>query len=166
MNNPIVQLQELELSGGNPAKFSDVMNWRMRVEVLDKLTEPISVSIVWVGSANSNNYDQVLDEFDVGPFPVGTSEFNLACDAPIISRIPMDELLGVTVMYFIYSYKGNAFLRVGYYVQVAYIDDVLNANPPADIDLNMLGRCLAMTQPAITTIPIMWDEVASGELDE
>lgn len=153
---PLIQLSEVELNTNNPSKFSDALSWKMRVVVLDNLPEPVTVSFIWVGSANSSNYDQQLDEFDIGPFPVGTSEFTLDCDGPKSFLVPSEELFGVTVLQIIFSYQKQVFLRVGYYARVAYWDDNLNACPPAVVDDNALGKSLIMNQPVITTVPIVW----------
>ncbi len=41
-------------------------------------------------------------------------------NAPDVNRIPPDDLLGVTVVLLTCSYKGNEFIRIGYYVNVDY----------------------------------------------
>lgn len=164
MDIPLIQLLELELMTPNPAGYATEFRWRMRVEVLDELQEAVSVGFVWVGSAESSEYDQMLDEFDVGPFPVGSNEFYLDCSPPNPHQVPPEDLLGVTVLLITFAYKGEQFLKVGYYVQVAYFDDELNANAtPQNVHYDALGRNLLMTRPAITPSAIEWDGVAADE---
>jgi len=127
------------------------------VDVSEQLREPLSISFVWVGSARSSEFDQVLDSFDVGPFVPGTSEFVLECDGPCLEAIPPEDVLGMTVLLISFQYGRAEFLRVGYYTQVAYFDDVLNANPPPVPQEHSLGRFLVMAQPAVTILPITWD---------
>ena len=162
LNTPLVQLSEIELLGSNPGHFGESLKWRMRVEVLDNLTEPLSVSFVWVGSSRSSQFDQVLDSFDVGPFVIGSAEFQLECDPPQLALIPPTDVVGLTVLLISFQYRGAEFLRVGYYTQVAYFDDQLNNSQPPVHDVTQLGRFLAMTQPAVTAVPIAWD----GQFDE
>lgn len=134
----------------------------MRIAASEQLTEPMSISFVWVGSSGSSDYDQLLDSFDVGPFVTGITEFHLECDPPEVARIPPQDVLGVTVLLISFQYRGQEFLRVGYYTQVAYFDDALNAAPPEVADATQLGRFLAMAQPAVTIIPITWDRDPSA----
>lgn len=162
-NVPLVQLLEIHLLGANPSPFTEESTWKMKVEVLDRIRDCISIRFVWVGSAKTDQCDQILDEFDVGPFPIGTAEFTLQCGAPQINLIPIDELLNVTGLLIIFSYRGAPFLRIGYYVQVAYFDENLNAFPPNPAQVQHLGKCISMSQPTVTTIPVAWDEEASGE---
>lgn len=164
MDIPLIQLLELELMSPNPAGYATELKWRMRLEVLDELRFPVSVSFVWVGSAASSDHDQMLDEFDVGPFPVGSNEFFLDCSPPNPRAVPSDDLLGVTVLLITFAYNGDQFLKVGYYVQVAYFDDDLNAKATTQkIHFDMLGRNLLMTRPAITPSAIEWDGVRADE---
>jgi histone chaperone ASF1 len=72
--------------------------------------------VIYVGSAESTEYDQELDSVLVGPVPVGTNKFILQTNAPDASRIPDRDLMGVTVVLITCSYKEQEFIRVGYYV--------------------------------------------------
>ncbi len=53
--------------------------------------------------------------------------FNLIiqADAPDPSRIPANDLLGMTVVLLTCSYANQEFVRIGYYVNVDYIDPEL-----------------------------------------
>ena len=171
---PLIQLVELELLKDNPGPLTDTMRWKMRVEVLDDLVQPMTVQFNWVGSAHSCMYDQLLDEFDVGPFPRGTSEFTVECDAPNPHTIPIKELIGVTVLQIVFLYRRSPFLRVGYYAQVACLEDSFNQligsmgldairdSQTGALRVEVLGRYLIMNQPVIGSIPVCWDG-AEGE---
>ncbi|KAH9601194.1 Histone chaperone ASF1-like [Trypanosoma melophagium] len=155
---PVVQLLEIELLGDNPALYTQALRWRMRLESLYPLQEPISVAFVWVGSASSAAYDQVLDAFDVGPLAKGATEFTMECDPPRAELVPPAELLGVTILVISFQYRGQEFLRVGYYTQVAYFDPHLNQLPPPHPQEDLLGRFIAMPRPTVTVTPIAWDK--------
>lgn len=162
----LVQVRELELVSPNPAGFETPFVFRMRLESIEPLQSTIEVSFIWVGSANSDRFDQVLDEIEVGPLVQGLSEFEIEISPPDVSRIPQEELLGPTVMYIVLAYKGAPFLRIGYYINVAYFLDHLNQHPPLKVDLASLGRSVLMTKPAITTYDIMWDDMNTEEDDD
>lgn len=78
--------------------------------------------IIYVGSAEDKQYDQVLDCIMVGPVPVGVNKFVFQADAPNTSLIPRNDLDGVTVALLTCSYRDCEFVRVGYYVNNEYID--------------------------------------------
>lgn len=156
MSDPLVQLLEIELLGSNPDSYSTKMQWRMRLEAARGLSEPLSISFVWVGSASSSSFDQILDDFEVGPLEAGVTEFHLECDAPQMELVPPADVLGVTILLVSFQYRSQEFLRVGYYTQVAYFDAHLNQYPPEDHKVDLLGRFIAMPQPAVTTLPIHW----------
>lgn len=154
--NPLVQLLELELLGDNPGSYCAPLKWRVRVESSQALSEPLSISFVWVGSSTSSDYDQVLDNFSVGPLSEGITEFELECDAPNPEDVPRDELLGLTILIISFQFKSQEFLRVAYYTQTAYLDPALHLNPPLEPCKEALGRFVAMPQPAVTATPINW----------
>ena len=67
--------------------------------------------VVYVGSADDETQDQELDSVLVGPVAVGSYRFVFQADAPDPSRIPPEDLLGVTVVLLTCSYRGQEFLR-------------------------------------------------------
>ncbi|CAC9484002.1 histone chaperone ASF1A [Leishmania donovani] len=158
MADPVLQLLEIELLGANPDAYTNQFQWRMRLEAAASLPQTLSVSFVWVGSASSSQHDQVLDDFEVGPLEKGITEFTLECDAPQMELVPVEDVVGVTILLISFQYRGQEFLRVGYYTQVAYFDAQLNRNPPPLPERALLGRFVAMPQPAVTVTPIDWGQ--------
>lgn len=80
--------------------------------------------MTYVGSAESDDHDQELDNALVGPVPVGYNKFVLQTPPPDPSKIPKEDVLGVTVVLITCSYKGQEFIRVGYYVNNEWGDAV------------------------------------------
>ena len=56
------------------------------------------------------------------------------------------------------SYNGDEFFRVGYYVNIMYATDELNECPPAQPDMEQLGRLVMVDNPRVTNFPIQWDD--------
>ena len=54
----------------------------------------------------------------------------MQADPADATKIPSSEVVGVTVVLVTCSYKGQEFVRVGYYVNNAYSDPELQENPP------------------------------------
>lgn len=50
---------------------------------------------------------------DVGPVPLGINRFVLQAPSPDISKIPNNDILGVTVVLITCSYRGQVFLQIG-----------------------------------------------------
>ncbi len=71
---------------------------------------------MYVGSAESNAHDQVLEEVMVGPVTVGVNRFVLQAPAPNHTIIPSQDLIGVTVILITCAYLDHIFVRIGYYV--------------------------------------------------
>jgi len=131
--------------------------------------------VLYVGSAQDSSKDQVLDEILVGPVPVGVNKFVLQADAPDVSKLATEDLLGVTVVLVTCSYREREFVRVGYYVNNEYHDP--NAPPPVPgpdgelppivlpnpVPLERIQRQLLADKPRVTKFPISWgDEEASA----
>ena len=70
--------------------------------------------IIYVGSSESSEFDQILEQVLVGPVTAGCHKFVLQADAPDPMTLP--ELLGVTVVLIAASYQNHEFVRIGYYV--------------------------------------------------
>jgi histone chaperone ASF1 len=112
--------------------------------------------LTYVGSAQSDNYDQELDSLLVGPIPVGVNKFVFEADPPDTKRIPVDELLGVTVVLLTCSYDGREFVRVGYYVNNEYDEEELVNDPPAKPVIEKIRRNVLSEKPRVTRFAIKW----------
>lgn len=112
--------------------------------------------LTYVGSAQSDQYDQELDSLLVGPIPVGINKFVFEADPPDTKRIPIDELLGVTVILLTCAYDGREFVRVGYYVNNEYESEELRNNPPAKPEIDKIRRNVLANKPRVTRFAIKW----------
>jgi uncharacterized protein YneF (UPF0154 family) len=55
-------------------------------------------------------------------------------DAPNTGLIPESDAVGVTVVLITCTYRGQEFIRIGYYVNNEYTDPELRENPPIKPD--------------------------------
>ena len=106
--------------------------------------------VIYVGSAESYSHDQVLDEVAVGPISTGQYRFTLETDAPDFSKIPADDVVGVTVLILSCFYEEKELCRVGYYVTNAYEDEALIENPPDEPQFDLLHRSIDVDHPRVT----------------
>jgi histone chaperone ASF1 len=158
----LVQLREVELMNENPAPFDHPLAWRFKLELLKALPLSVDIAFYYVGDTGNDQHDQLIDEIEVGPLPAGESEFTFECPGPDLLRIPPASLLGMTGFYLMFAYAGTQFLRVGYFVNVAYWDDALNLNPPATVaSIDMVGRNILMQRPMMSMMACDWDAVVA-----
>lgn len=153
------------LVGDNPSKFLSNLEFEIMFESLDDLAEDLEWKIIYVGSAESEDYDQILDTVYVGPIPEGRHKFVFLADAPDPKKIPTADIVGVTVVLLTCSYKKQEFIRVGYYVSIAYEDPELVENPPSEPDLSKLKRNILADKPRVTKFKINWDDSPENNKD-
>lgn len=75
-------------------------------------------------------------------------------DAPNTGLIPESDAVGVTVVLITCTYRGQEFIRVGYYVNNEYTDPELRENPPLkpnyqQVNLDLLPMLVSHTLPLI-----------------
>ncbi|KAJ2818452.1 Histone chaperone asf1, partial [Coemansia sp. 'formosensis'] len=104
-----------------------------------------------------------LESLLVGPVPVGVSRFVFEADAPHVDKIPKEDLIGVTVILLTCSYKDKEFVRIGYYVDNAYVDEALLLAPPDVPVLDKIHRSILAEKPRVTRFPINWDDPSKEE---
>jgi len=109
----------------NPAKFTDAFVFDITFETIAPgIKEELEWTLTYVGSADDSECDQKLDTVFVGPVSVGKNKFTFSAPAPDFSKIPRKDILGVTVILLMCSYKGSEFIRVGYYINNEHIGDL------------------------------------------
>ncbi|KAI3651834.1 hypothetical protein MP228_003137 [Amoeboaphelidium protococcarum] len=140
----------------NPAPFRNPFQFEITFECIAALEEDLEWRIIYVGSAESEEHDQVLDNIMVGPVPVGVNKFVFQAPAPQIEKIPSTDAIGVTVVLLTCSYLNHEFVRVGYYVNNEYMDEQLKENPPTEVQWDRIARSILSDKPRVTRFPIAW----------
>jgi histone chaperone ASF1 len=150
----------------NPTSFLKPFQFEITFECLEDLPEDLEWRIIYVGSAESMEHDQVLDTILVGPVPGGKHMFVFEADPPDVKKIPVDDVMGVTVVLLTCSYRGKEFIRVGYYVNNEYDDPELKENPPAEIQYHKLNRNILSSEVRVTRFTIPWHDTKETEQEE
>ncbi|KAK3207248.1 hypothetical protein GRF29_103g327898 [Pseudopithomyces chartarum] len=160
----IVSLLGVEVKN-NPATFDAPYEFLITFECHEPLQKDLEWKLTYVGSATSNEHDQELDSVLVGPIPVGVNKFEFRADPPDLSRIPNNEIIGVTVILLSCSYDDREFVRVGYYVNNEYTEEALQLEPPAKPIIEKVRRNILAEKPRVTRFAIKWDseETAPAE---
>ncbi|CAJ0608486.1 unnamed protein product [Cylicocyclus nassatus] len=142
----------------NPSTFTAQFKLEITFEVFEYLPHDLEWELIYVGSAKSSSYDQVLDSALVGPVPEGRHKFVFAVDAPDPAKIPIQDLVGVTVLLLRCKYNGQEFINLGWFVSNDYEDPELKENPPAKPIIEKLTRTVQIDDLRVTSFPIKWDE--------
>ncbi|CDW55012.1 Histone chaperone ASF1B [Trichuris trichiura] len=136
----------------NPAPFLSPYKFVFSNFMLD-----LEWKVRYVGSASSVEYDQVLDVVLVGPVHEGHHQFVLEVREETPSLIPPLDAVGVTIIILEGFYRGNCFLKLGYFLCNDYEDPELRENPPAVPIFEKLSRKILDSDPRLTLFPINWD---------
>ncbi|CAL1405356.1 unnamed protein product [Linum trigynum] len=151
----------------NPAPFSSPFQFEISYECLTPLKDDLEWKLTYVGSAEDETYDQLLESVLVGPVNVGNYRFVLQADPPDPSRIREEDIIGVTVLLLTCSYLGQEFVRVGYYVNNDYEDEQLREEPPPKVLLDKVQRNILSDKPRVTKFPInFYPEDGEGAAEE
>lgn len=142
----------------NPSSFRNPFQFELTFECTEELKEDLEWKMIYVGSAESEDYDQVLDTIYVGPVPEGRHIFVFQADPPDVTRIPEQDAVGVTIVLLTCSYRGQEFVRVGYFINNEYSDPELRENPPAKPQFDQLYRNILSSKPRVTRFKINWDD--------
>ncbi|XP_042513468.1 probable histone chaperone ASF1A isoform X1 [Macadamia integrifolia] len=110
--------------------------------------------LIYVGSAEDETYDQLLESVFVGPVNVGNYRFVFQADTPDPSKIREEDIIGVTVLLLTCSYMGQEFIRVGYYVNNDYDDEQLREEPPPRVLIDRVRKNILADKPRVTKFPI------------
>ncbi|KAG6502791.1 probable histone chaperone ASF1A [Zingiber officinale] len=138
----------------NPTAFLSPFQFEISYECLVSLEDDLEWKLIYVGSAEDETYDQLLESVLVGPINIGNYRFIFQADPPDPTKIREEDIIGVTVLLLTCSYVGQEFIRVGYYVNNDYDDEQLREEPPPRILIDRVQRNILADKPRVTKFPI------------
>lgn len=68
----------------------------------------------------------------------------------------------MTIVLLTCSYRGQEFVRVGYFINNDYSDPELRENPPQKPQFEKLSRNILASKPRVTRFKINWDDMNSN----
>jgi len=160
-----VSITNIALVGPTCTKWDAPFSWEISLECIQELAADLEFKIIYVGSAEDEKLDQVLDSSLVGPIPIGALKFVLQADCPDKAKIPATDAVGVTCLLLTCSYIGQEFIRVGYFVNNEYENEDLKLNPPSKPDFSRIVREVLVDKPRVTRYPIDWCKTPSAAVD-
>lgn len=150
----------------NPSPFFSPFRFEITFECIEELLEDLEWKMIYVGSAESERYDQILDSILVGPLAEGKHMFVFEANPPDPKKIPLADALGVTVVLLSCSYKDQEFVKIGYFINNEYTDPELKENPPSVPEFDKVTRNILCTAPRVTRCKINWDDAEIGTSTE
>jgi len=149
----------------NPSPFLAPFCFSVTFECLQPIKEEVEWKVIYVGSPKDEKYDQVIDTFSIGPFPEGgIMQFDIESSPPDYSKIPEEDLLGVSAIIHSVSYEKQEFFRVGYFVYNNYEDPFLVENPPYPAQVDKIVRSILADKPRIIRHNIDWESESSEKI--
>ena len=153
----------------NPiTKFTDTFSFEIVIEVISELKKEIEWKMVYITSDNQKD-DQILSEIEIDPpSQLGQMKFEFEGDAPNISKIPENDVIGVAAILLCCSYNGQEFFRCGYYLNITYDNEEMNMNMPDKIEVDHLVRNMLSSKPRIVRYEIDWEgeNIDNGKKNE
>eukprot|EP01083_Nonionella_stella_P226375 804015_1 len=145
----------------NPCPFNYPIKLKITFECIPPgIQGELEWKLVYVGSADDEKYDQLVESVLVGPVTVGKNQFLLQANPPDMNKIPEKDVLEVTVLLLTCCYKDKEFIRVGWYVYNDYGPDQeqMALNPPPRLIPEKVWRNILADKPRVTRFAIPWDD--------
>ena len=98
--------------------------------------------------------DQELESFFLPSDKPGKFKVFLNIKAPDFSKIPLEKIIGVTVILFVVSYEGQEFIRIGYYLNnepVLGEEEVEKYDK--EVPLRLIKKNILTGKPRVTVFP-------------
>lgn len=137
----------------NPTWFTNPLSFEITFDSPNSLEDDLEWKIIYVGSAEHSGYDQILADVLVGPVPAGVNKFVLHARAPDPAQIPNEDIIGMTVLLLVCSYRHQELVRIGYYVRNEYYE----SGKPVDVnscstasDCGNIFRTILAEKPRVT----------------
>ena len=144
----------------NPnTKFLEPYIFEITFEIFSEIKKEIEWKMLYVISDKCDE-DQVLGVVKFNPInqlQIGQNKFEFKGEAPLIEKIPQNDILGAAAILLICLYDGNEFFRCGYYLNISFDNEEMNIKIPEIINASHLIRNLLYTKPRISIHYFEWE---------
>ena len=138
----------------NPALVGESLEFQITFECFNKMPGVFEWKIIYIGSPNNSEFDQVIECFDMDNLDPGVMQFSTISSPPNFNKIPTEEIIGnsnnhvgTTAIIISAAYEKQEFFRCGYYVRNEYDESIIE--PPTNIDFSLLKRYILAENPRI-----------------
>ena len=78
----------------NPASVLDPFSFQITFESFSTLPGVFDWKIIYIGSPNNPDSDQIIESFDMDNISTGVMQFSVQSDPPNFNLIPQEEIIG------------------------------------------------------------------------
>uniref|UniRef100_A0A914EA07 Anti-silencing function protein 1 n=1 Tax=Acrobeloides nanus TaxID=290746 RepID=A0A914EA07_9BILA len=135
------------------------------IQIFYQKVHNLEWELIYVGSSETPDKDQLLDSVVVGPINEGRHKFIFEADPPNPDLIPTENVVDVTVILLRCSYNGQKFTDIGWFVSNEYQDEELVENPPTKPVLEKIRRTIKTDDVRVTMFTIKWDDKQDDEIE-
>ena len=157
----------------NPCSATSPFEFEITMECISHLdAKEVEWVMTYIGSAEDNKHDQVLDSVEVETV-MATMKFVFEAPAPNLFLVPKEDQLDNSAVILSARYKGREFCRVGFYLRHEYplefvnslrsstdgLSAIVEPELPCGENLNIqiLQRLVDLENPRVTHYLIDWD---------
>ena len=78
----------------NPALVGESLEFQITFECFNKMPGVFEWKIIYIGSPNNSEFDQVIECFDMDNLDPGVMQFSTISNPPDFRKIPTEEIIG------------------------------------------------------------------------
>jgi histone chaperone ASF1 len=140
--------------------FLSPINLEIFYETFSTLQLPVTFKIIYIGSIESSQYDQILLSLEKPITHIGEEKLSLMAVSPNPDLIPtLEDLLGMSALMVSCSYNNQEFFRCSYYVRNDYISEIdVNQIQQKNLICQNVFRCFFTAKPKIIINDIDWND--------
>jgi len=118
----------------------------------------LEIKFVYIVSPLKEETDQELESFYLPSNKVGKFKVSFNIKPPDYSTLSLQQIIGVTIILLVISYKNHEFMRVGYYLN----NEILLKEDETEkiknkLSLEYIKREILTTKPRVTIFPCLFD---------
>lgn len=80
----------------NPAFVGESLEFQITFECFNKMPGVFEWKIIYIGSPNNSEFDQVIECFDMDNLDPGVMQFSTISNPPDFRKIPTEEIIGTS----------------------------------------------------------------------
>jgi histone chaperone ASF1 len=169
-----VNVLNVRYLNNNPCSATAPFEFEITMECTTQLeAKEVEWSMTYIGSAQDNKYDQLLDTVEVETV-MATMKFVFEAPPPNLFLVPKEDQLDNSAILLSAKYRGREFCRVGFYMRHEYPVEFVNSLRPPNTDglaevvepelpcgeklnIHVLMRLVDIENPRVTHYLIDWD---------
>lgn len=141
------------------APFASKIRLQFFLNASGALNEELEFKIVYVGSAESPAFDQLLEDVMISVKSEGNMSFEVAAEGPDYKQIPsVNDLLGMSAIIIVGLFKNNEFFRCSFFVNNTYTEELTEEFNEKNFNIEKVKREIITEKPRVILTEIDWSD--------